>query len=230
VYVQGFNLSTLNDGLHTIDYRAIDFLSNTEATNALIVNLDNTPPATTISPNEKNAAFGTVFTLNATDGNGSGVYYTQYSIDDSNWMNYSGPFTLNTYGHHNITYRSVDNLGNVESEKTLWVLVSPPEVIIEEEYNYKPLIALIFAIVLLVVGSIIFYRRPLKIVKGNKWYTWMVVVLPFVVAEALTGIISLLTDALCVPPLLGAGLIVDLTILIIGLVAYIVTYKKLGKK
>jgi len=219
----------LVEGEHTIYFNSTDNLGNVEDTKSYTVIVDNTPPTTTISPNDKNVALGTVFALNATDGNGSGVNYTQYSIDSSSWMNYSGPFTLNTYGNHNITYRSVDNLGNMENERILLVVIFPPEVT-EEEYNYKPIIALIFAIVLLVAGSFILHKRPLKIIKGNKWYTWMVVVLPFVVAEALTGIISLLTGVLSVPPLLSAGIAVDMTVLIVGLVLFIVIFEKLGKE
>jgi hypothetical protein len=41
--------------------------------------------------------------------------------------------------------------------------------------------------------------------------------LPFVLAEAGTGIVSLLTGQLSIPPLIGVGTVVDLSILITGI-------------
>jgi hypothetical protein len=41
--------------------------------------------------------------------------------------------------------------------------------------------------------------------------------LPFVLAEAGTGIVSMPTGQLSIPPLVGAGTIVDLSILIAGI-------------
>jgi len=229
LYSGAFTIPT--EGEHTIYFNSSDNLGNVEDTKSYTVIVDNIPPTTTISPNMKNVALNTMFTLIATDGNGSGVNYTQYSIDSSNWMNYSEPFAINTYGHHNITYRSVDNLCNVEGEKTLWVVISPPEVT-EEEYNYKPLIASIFSIALLLIGTCVSYKKPLKF-KGkearNKLYTWFIAPLPFIIAEAVTGIVSLLTGFLSVPPLVGLGMVVDLVILIIGLIVFMLVYKKKPK-
>jgi len=42
-------------------------------------------------------------------------------------------------------------------------------------------------------------------------------VLPFVVAEAATGIVSFLTGLLSIPPVLGVGTALDLTILVAGI-------------
>jgi len=69
-----------------------------------------------------------------------------YRIDGGSWTVYTGGFTL-TEGEHTIYYYSIDNMGNVEQESSL--VVKPP---IEVAVNYKPVVALIFAIVLLVVG------------------------------------------------------------------------------
>jgi len=227
-YTEQFNLGDLDDGLHTIHFRSVDNLGNTETEKSLIVYVDNTPPTTTISPNEMYVDFGTAFTLTVTDGDGCGVDYSQYSIDYGNWKDYLDPFTMNTYGPHEITYWSMDNLGNMESKKILLVIVPQPEVA-EEEYNYKPLIALIFTIVLLVIGSIISYKRPLKPKGKNKkirLLTWLLVVLPFIIAETITGVVSLFTGLPSVPPLLGAGIVVDLSILITGLIAFVIVYRK----
>ncbi|HWR58505.1 MAG TPA: Ig-like domain-containing protein, partial [Thermodesulfovibrionales bacterium] len=75
----------------------------------------------------------TPVTLTATDtGDGaSGVSYTEYRIDaETSWTRYSDSFNLAGYaeGTHTIYYRSVDNAGNIETEKTRIVIVdnTPP--------------------------------------------------------------------------------------------------------
>jgi hypothetical protein len=98
-----------------------------------------------------------------------------------------------------------------------------------EDVNYKPLIALIFSIILLIVGTYVSYKKPLKIKEDetkNKLYTWFIVTLPFIIVEATTGILSLFIEFLSIPPLMGAGMVIDLTILIAGLIASVVVYRK----
>jgi hypothetical protein len=168
--------------------------------------LDDTPPVTTISP-------AVPFTLTATD-EGCGVNVTMYKIDGGSWTVYTGGFTL-TEGEHTIYCYSTDKLGNVEQERSL--VVRPP---IEVAVNYKPIVALVFAIILLVAGVWSSKRRPWKGGKERmavvKAFT--IVSLPFIVAEAGTGIISLATGMLTIPPLVGVGTGVDLAILMAGMV------------
>ncbi len=45
----------------------------------------------------------------------------------------------------------------------------------------------------------------------------MIVSIPFVVAEVAIGVVSLLMGRLRIPPLIGAGTAVDMTILLMGL-------------
>jgi len=102
----------------------------------------------------------------------------------------------------------------------------------DEEVNYKPLIALIFSVILLLFGTYVSFRKPLKFTKNerrHKLHTWLIAVLPFVIAEAITGIVSLLTGLLSIPPLTGAGMVVDLAILIIGLIVFVLVYIKKPK-
>ncbi len=72
----------------------------------------------------------TTFTLTADDGLGSGVSEIQYKINQSSWNTYSSPFDLSGYQPDNylITYQAIDNLGNIESENTLLVLLTGPEI------------------------------------------------------------------------------------------------------
>ena len=195
-----------------IDYRSKDLLGNAELIATLRVVLDNAPPTTSISPSSPPFPATTRFTLFATDG-GSGVGRTEYHIDGGVWTPYAGPFTLQV-GAHVIGYRSVDNLGNVESERTVLVPTetAPPE------FNWKPSVATTFALILLVVGAWSARRSPGKDRRARRAALKGAVVfaLPFIVLEGVTGVVSLTTGLLSIPPLLGVGTLVDLAILTAG--------------
>lgn len=59
---------------------------------------------------------------------GSDNLKTYYKINNGSQQQYSGPFTINQEGIHNITYYSVDKLGNTESTKSVQVKIdwTPP--------------------------------------------------------------------------------------------------------
>jgi hypothetical protein len=94
-----------------------------------ILGTEATPPTTTISflPN---APDGTNFwykqdvsvALSATDTE-SGVESSTYEIDGGATTTYAGPFLLTTDGSHTLTYRSSDQAGNVESDKSAGVKI-----------------------------------------------------------------------------------------------------------
>lgn len=106
-----------------------------------IPNADNEPPVTEISfgtpQYQKDANLyisgSTTITLSAKDYGliPSGVAYTEYKIDNESWTRYANPFTIASYadGQHTITYRSVDNALNIETEKTFNLILdkTPPE-------------------------------------------------------------------------------------------------------
>ncbi len=99
------------------------------------------------------------------------------------------------------------------------------------EENHKPMIALIFCAILAITGGMIAYRRPLRLSKRdqmtkNRLYTAIVIVLPFAAAEALTGLLSSLVGVLCIPPWFNLGMVVDSSILAVGLVAQLWCLRK----
>jgi hypothetical protein len=192
------------DGVAYVEYYSVDNVTNAETTLNATLHVDDTPPVTTISP-------AAPFTLAATDS-GCGVNVTMYRIDGGNWTVYTGGFTL-PEGEHTIYYYSIDNLSNAEQERSL--VVRPT---IEVAANYKPIVALIFMVILAVAGIWSSKRRPWKGGKDKMAVTKAFVIssLPFVLAETVTGVISLATGQLSIPPLLGAGTAVDLAILIVG--------------
>jgi hypothetical protein len=53
-----------------------------------------------------------------------------------------------------------------------------------------------------------------------------IISMPFVLAEAGTGVVSLLTGQLSIPPLIEAGTVVDLSILIAGMCVVLLRARK----
>ncbi len=204
------------EGEHSVHWYSEDNVGNVETVISTLLWVDNTPPATTFEPATGPYSLDTVFTLTAADG-GSGVNVTRYRIDGGAWTTYSGSFTL-TEGTHNVSFYSMDMLDNKEAERWREVTISgepPPEV----EANYKPVVAVIFAIILLIAGLWSSRRRPWKGGEDGmavaKAFT--VTTMPFVIVETMTGVVSYLTGELSIPPSLGLGTILDAFILAIGL-------------
>ena len=221
------------DGPRMIEYRSVDLLGNSEEARNITVILDDTAPATTISPATSQVESGTHFTIGATDL-GSGVNHTEYRVDGGGWTTYTDAFTLSE-GDHNITYRSVDNLGNLENEKYLDVTVHGPSIPTQPpsvEANYKPLVALVFAVILAVVGVWSSKKKPWKGGKDRMAVAkaFVIMSLPFVLAEAATGIVSFMTGELSIPPLLGLGTALDFAIFMSGLVVTLLSAGKQGKE
>ncbi|HEY4705008.1 MAG TPA: hypothetical protein VII27_04655 [Thermoplasmata archaeon] len=90
--------------------------------------------------------------------------------------------------------------------------------------NWKPLVAAAFSCTLLLVGLYRSGRRPYRFREPlrRSLKTFLVLSLPFVAAEAGTGVLSLAFGVLAIPPLLGWGTAVDLAILVVGIVAVLV--------
>ena len=113
----------------TVTGTCSDNAGNSASTTAT-VNIDKTPPATSISIGSPEfvstatyVSVHTPFTLTATD-NLSGVYQTTYGIDDSTTPNvYSTSFTINTVGTHTVYFRSTDRASNLEQLHSITVIV-----------------------------------------------------------------------------------------------------------
>jgi len=202
------------DAEHLVEWYSEDRAGNVEATQSARLQVDDTPPTTTISPSVPPFPVGTRFILSASDA-GSGVNRTEYRIDGGNWTLYTTPFTV-PEGAHVIGYHSVDNLGNVERERSL---VVPAEVVLPVEFNWKPLVALVFAVLLALAGAWASKRAPWKGIAERKGAltAFALTALPFVLLEVATGVVSLFTGLLSIPPVLGIGTAVDSAILVAGL-------------
>ena len=109
------------DGVHTIDYYAVDASGNVEEVNSLTLYLDNTPPTTSANFDDE----ALTLTLSASDG-GCGVNATYYRVVGyTDWQLYAGPIDFSEYdpGTYQVEFYSVDNLGNQEEVKTTTVEV-----------------------------------------------------------------------------------------------------------
>ena len=201
------------DGDQTIDLRATDHLGNT-ATQSAVVVLDGTPPASTLSPASGPYTTSTAFTLAASD-TGSGVLRTEYRVDGSpTWTPYTAAFRL-AEGSHDVVFRSTDNLGNAEPERTMAISVEGAPVV-PSPPNWKPWVATVFSVVLAALGIWSSRRLPTFRGRTNAGRTFFFTALPFVVAEAATGVASAMTGVFAIPPILGIGTITDTGILVAG--------------
>src|SRR3989442_14991511 len=105
------------DGDHSLSYFSTDNAGNIEATKAMEIKVDGTPPVTSTA--FRGTVNGSTFltpinvTLLPSDV-GSGVAWTRYNIDDGPWATYAAPFNVSNTGSHQVRYDSLDVAGNLE--------------------------------------------------------------------------------------------------------------------
>ena len=122
-YTEPFNVT--EDGEYTLYYYSVDLAGNTETTKEVNFKIDHDvlPPVTT---HEFEGDVGdngwytsnVVVTLTAEDDS-AGVDYTMYKLDDDDWQKYYTSILVIEDGEHNITYYSVDKVGNREDNKSV---------------------------------------------------------------------------------------------------------------
>lgn len=128
----------LPEGSVTLTVTAMDVAGNTTARAATIL-VDTTPPITTCDAKATYVSPGTIH-FNATDG-GSGVAYTQYSIDGGDPVT-GGSVTVWQTGTHTLGYWSVDVLGNTEAPNSITFRVSPKVTRVASKNRYSTAIAI----------------------------------------------------------------------------------------
>ncbi len=128
-YTTPFTISA--NGSHPVTYFSTDNAGNVETTHTGYVNIDTQAPTTAATNLQANATSGWVtnatpvsVTLTPSDsesGMSGGSAATYYTLDGGDQATYSGAFTVSGDGQHQVTYWSVDNLGNAEAVNTGWV-------------------------------------------------------------------------------------------------------------
>jgi len=123
-WTRGTRLSVSTEGTHTISFRSIDDAGNVETTKTATVKIDLTDPVTTQSGADGAwHARPVTVTFSATDAGGSGLDYTEYSLDGGTTWRHGASLTLSEDGVYQIAYRSADIAGNVETARTATVRV-----------------------------------------------------------------------------------------------------------
>ena len=119
----GSPFTVTGDGTHTVTFYSIDNVGNQEPNETETLKIDTAPPVTTASLSGTAGTNGwytgsVQVALSATDA-GSGVASTWYAVDGGTLQTYNGsPFTVTDDGTHTVTFYSMDNAGNQESDET----------------------------------------------------------------------------------------------------------------
>ena len=119
------------DGVHTVEYRAVDGAGNFN-TGSATFSIDATPPTAAVSVSGT-MGFGGWYTTPALVGlsrfdDTSGVAEATYRIDAGPWQPYAGPLRIDVDGAHTFEFFTVDVAGNVEAvqSRTIRVDTTPP--------------------------------------------------------------------------------------------------------
>ena len=118
-------LTVAAEGTMTISYRAVDVAGNGETARTEAVKIDRTPPVTAAALSGAAGQNGwyvsdVQVTLTPSDGAGSGVARTEYSLDNgATWTPSAGTIVLAAEGISRLQFRSIDNAGLMEAAKTV---------------------------------------------------------------------------------------------------------------
>jgi hypothetical protein len=213
---------TLDDeGSTTIEVYGVDAIGGEGQVQGLWVFVDNSAPTTTLTYPGTQVRPSTDLSLEATD-DGCGVSSTLYRIDGGPWIQYSIPFALEE-GQYTIEYRSIDNLDHEEDIKSIELTVGEQGV--AEEVNYKPILSVVLAVVLLIFGLLFWHKRDPDEESEQKGFldtfdkrSFLLYTVPFALVEFVVGAISGITGSLRVPSASPEGLVVDSLIFIFGIV------------
>lgn len=95
---------------------------------------------------------------------GSGVSVIRYRINDSDWIDYIGAFTLSSYnvGYYNISYQAIDAAGNVEEINTILVKLVEIDTFNEELLLIILIIGSSAGAILSIVIVLSVFRKPKK--------------------------------------------------------------------
>jgi glutamine cyclotransferase len=123
----GSSVIVATDGTHTVSFRAVDNAGNVSSSSTQTVKIDTTAPAITStlpSPDGSGGWYKTApvtVTASASDAT-SGLGSVQYSLDGGGMQTGSSAL-ISTDGTHTISFRAVDNAGNVSTSSTQTVNV-----------------------------------------------------------------------------------------------------------
>jgi large repetitive protein len=120
-YVEGTTVVIEVEGTNEISYYSVDEAGNKEEVKTTEIKIDKTAPTTSSDVTETWVQNDVTVTLSAVDEH-SGVKRTYYSINGSEYVEGTS-FVVNQEGINEITYYSVDCVGNKEEVKTAEVKI-----------------------------------------------------------------------------------------------------------
>ena len=106
-----------------------DLAGNSFTSSTITVLVDHTAPVTTATPSPASPSNAPVtVTFTADDGTGSGVAQTSYRVDGGSTLTgtlvvISAPGDHSNDGSHTVEFFSTDDVGNVESTKSVTVVI-----------------------------------------------------------------------------------------------------------
>ena len=105
------DVTVAGEGRHTVTATATDRAGNVSDASSLSVTIDSIAPLSTSSVADRAV---TVASADAT----SGVARIEYAIDTGSWIAYTGPVPAPDAARHTVSFRALDNAGNLETAKS----------------------------------------------------------------------------------------------------------------
>ncbi|MET7399018.1 family 43 glycosylhydrolase [Dactylosporangium sp. NPDC005572] len=108
------DVTVSGDGQHSVSATATDRAGNTSPAASLPVRIDATAPTSTATVEAR------AVTVGATDAT-SGVARIEYAVDTGAWSAYTGPVAAPDSNKHTVSFRALDNAGNLETARTVTI-------------------------------------------------------------------------------------------------------------
>jgi fibronectin type 3 domain-containing protein len=132
-YKEGTSFIVDNEGVNQVSFYSVDQAGNIEKPQTIEVKIDKTAPVTVSDANETWSKENVTVNLTATDS-GSGVAKTFYSINGSEYVEGTS-FTVDKEGINQVSFYSIDRVGNIEKPQTIEVKIDKTAPIINMEVN-----------------------------------------------------------------------------------------------
>jgi len=201
------------------------------ATDTVFVSVRNLHPSAVLSANHHEVAAGELVTLDGTRSTDPDGEIVAWSFEFGDGTRADGPagFQNHRYtesGTYVVTMHVTDDDSAVATAQVTIEVLAVQRIVVDV-VNWKPLIAAVFAATLALAGLWASTQGSRERRNGiSATRTFLMTSAPFVAVEVATGIISAWTGALAIPPAIGAGTLVDGTILIAGLTVLLIRTRR----
>lgn len=116
-------LQITGEGMHTVEYRSVDLVGNTEGLKSAQIGIDTSAPSATVVGTQPDwYTEAASISISATDAV-SGVSAIRYRVDGSATQTYTGAVSIVEEGVHELEYWAQDLAGNTSTPQTLIVKV-----------------------------------------------------------------------------------------------------------